>query len=1193
MSGGNESLKALAFRKSPRSQEALRTPTESSQTRLERQGSAQTLSSREYSQSAVKRRAQEIGIKEQQLYWIAEKSLQNPLPAGWIEAATDDGYVYFFNEETGESIWHHPALDHYKKQYATILQQRQAQHIEYEVQKQKMRINPMQEWQELEANGRSALPRLESNASIVSNLSVPSPNAAAGGRHEQAQVVTQKAAEEAGLPQEPENDFSRVDMGGKHPADYWFERFESCNREKRRVEIQMEAMEGKVTSAVIEQSELMHDKHDLALACKKMSVCLSEANEKACAALESRGHDRSDLPLTESNGGENKGEDVKDEEKKSGTVHISDRLAESAAASTRLIAYLASERYDQCSDDRGYKRSWEGVSKRITEEMRDCFPSTGNSIASGVRKMVGLVMQGEEHVMQEEKAVEEDRSRRREDLKTRLAALAQIIIAFGEYVPAQDRTYLPPLIKHIRQQAPGSELVPLDAFATSISKDKKYTGEETSLQEQEALRETLGIEPPSSIHELRKLLQQERDKASQLQSRLDLTKHQYELVHTKLVGAEARLTDSMAREEATLARFNSLSDSLQKMAHNNTSNGNGGGAKATDVKGEPIAEDTDVPAPPKSTGLTTADLKDLVDKLALMTSEVEHANKRTRDAERRIEELLAKESRLREQDLPELKVKLERKKQKNQDLCAKLVELETLSKAYYADLQTALHHQNRAESQLTKVQEQLEREREKRETAQHAGNATAKHITEQLQSKLQDEMSRNKHMEKTVADAQAELADQKDDNTKLANMNKVLTNQMARLREVGAERDGDITALRERNERLESERTSAVNKVTELKRLNFLLNEKIIDLQGNIRVFARMRPASETEQEKIRPAEMAKLVRFPDFNTLEFDNYPFEFDRTFDAQASQEDCYEEVLPAVRTVMTGSRLCIFAYGQTGSGKTHTMMGDYAAYFRCKKAGKMPPEDLRGVNVRALQSVFALAAVEAEEVRTLVKMSMVEVYNERIIDLLNNDTEEAEAENKRAGGRGVDLPGLEVRLGKDGSFVEGLSEWDVAGEEEVLALIEKGQGLRKVASNNINEHSSRSHLVIIVKVYRENFVSGAMTSGYMTLVDLAGSERLKTTGASGQRLREAQHINKSLSSLGDVISALGSGLKHVPYRNSKLTFLLQDSLREKSKVLMFVNISPIPGFSSESVCSLQFAQRCRAVQLGAAASNKIYR
>ena len=101
----------------------------------------------------MKRRAQEIGIKEPQLYWIAEKSLQNPLPSGWIEAATEDGYLYFFNEETGESIWHHPALDHYKKQYATVLQQRQAQHIEYEAQNQKMKSNPIQEWQELEGTG--------------------------------------------------------------------------------------------------------------------------------------------------------------------------------------------------------------------------------------------------------------------------------------------------------------------------------------------------------------------------------------------------------------------------------------------------------------------------------------------------------------------------------------------------------------------------------------------------------------------------------------------------------------------------------------------------------------------------------------------------------------------------------------------------------------------------------------------------------------------------------------------------------------------------------------------------------------------------------------------------------------------------------------------------------------------------------
>ena len=144
---------------------------------------------------------------------------------------------------------------------------------------------------------------------------------------------------------------------------------------------------------------------------------------------------------------------------------------------------------------------------------------------------------------------------------------------------------------------------------------------------------------------------------------------------------------------------------------------------------------------------------------------------------------------------------------------------------------------------------------------------------------------------------------------------------------------------------------------------------------------------------QISPEHMAHLARFPDFNSLEFDRALFEFDRVFEGEASQEDVYEEVMPAVRTVMNGSRLCIFAYGQTGSGKTHTMMGDYQAYFRAKRAGRMPAEgeDLRGVNVRALQSVFALAAVDSEEVRTMVRMSLVEVYNEKIVDLLGAEAD----------------------------------------------------------------------------------------------------------------------------------------------------------------------------------------------------------
>ena len=218
MSGGSkEALKALAFRRSPRSQEVVQQQSPGP-TALERKGSSATLSSREITQSAVKRRAQEIGIKEQQLYWIAEKSLQSPLPTGWIEAATEDGYVYYFNEDTGESIWHHPALDLYKQQYTSILDKRQAQHMEYEAQKQKMKSNPMQEWQEMEGNTREkkGLPRLDSATSVVSQLSVPSPTNA------QKQTRAQKVPAQEGLPQEPENDFSNVDMGGKHPADYWF-----------------------------------------------------------------------------------------------------------------------------------------------------------------------------------------------------------------------------------------------------------------------------------------------------------------------------------------------------------------------------------------------------------------------------------------------------------------------------------------------------------------------------------------------------------------------------------------------------------------------------------------------------------------------------------------------------------------------------------------------------------------------------------------------------------------------------------------------------------------------------------------------------------------------------------------------------------------------------------------------------------
>mmetsp|Transcript_12391 Transcript_12391/g.33681 ORF Transcript_12391/g.33681 Transcript_12391/m.33681 type:complete len:215 (-) Transcript_12391:151-795(-) len=190
-------------------------------------------------------------------------------------------------------------------------------------------------------------------------------------------------------------------------------------------------------------------------------------------------------------------------------------------------------------------------------------------------------------------------------------------------------------------------------------------------------------------------------------------------------------------------------------------------------------------------------------------------------------------------------------------------------------------------------------------------------------------------------------------------------------------------------------------------------------------------------------------------------------------------------------------------------------------------------------------------------------MLEVYNEAVKDLLVVD---------------ADGPGasLEVRVGKGARgaptvYVEGLVECEVRSLEEVEQLIEMGVTNRHVGSNNFNEHSSRSHLVFTVKIVAVNRTTGATTNGKLNLIDLAGSERLKSTNASGTRLKEAQNINKSLSSLGDVVAALGQpGKGHVPYRNSKLTFLLQDSLTANAR----------------STCSLTFAGRCRAVQLGKA-------
>ncbi|KAH8075036.1 hypothetical protein JL721_1022 [Aureococcus anophagefferens] len=324
------------------------------------------------------------------------------------------------------------------------------------------------------------------------------------------------------------------------------------------------------------------------------------------------------------------------------------------------------------------------------------------------------------------------------------------------------------------------------------------------------------------------------------------------------------------------------------------------------------------------------------------------------------------------------------------------------------------------------------------------------------------------------------------------------------------------------------------------------IGEKLAVLQGNIRVIARCRPPVACETES--GADVC-AVSFPagcDGDVTVTNDaglkQRFEYDAVFKPGSTQAEVFEAICPLVQSAFDGFSVCIFAYGQTGSGKTHTMEG--------------PPDD-RGVYFRALRELFHARPPGAA---VAVKLSMLEVYNETIVDLLAD---------------GGSRPKLEVRQTGSGHSVPGLTSLDVESLDEVQRLTERGGANRSVGGHDLNARSSRSHLIVALDV--STTVDGAERRARLNLVDLAGSERLSRTGATGDRLKEAQNINKSLSALGDVIAALAKkNAAHVPYRNSKLTFLLQDSLSRHAKVLMFVNM---PGGVQRVRDHLLLAGRCR--------------
>ncbi|KAH7513257.1 hypothetical protein FEM48_Zijuj12G0178100 [Ziziphus jujuba var. spinosa] len=341
------------------------------------------------------------------------------------------------------------------------------------------------------------------------------------------------------------------------------------------------------------------------------------------------------------------------------------------------------------------------------------------------------------------------------------------------------------------------------------------------------------------------------------------------------------------------------------------------------------------------------------------------------------------------------------------------------------------------------------------------------------------------------------------------------------------------------------------------------LYNKVLELKGNIRVFCRCRPLNNDEV----AAGASMVIDFESARDGELSvksngtRKSFKFDAVFDPQAEQADVFEDTAPFATSVLDGYNVCIFAYGQTGTGKTFTMEGT---------------EESRGVNFRTLEELFRIIQERQKQYQYSVSVSALEVYNEQIRDLLASGTQPGVAA-KRLGVR---------QVGEGVHHVPGLVEADVSNMNEVWEVLQTGSNARAVGSTNANEHSSRSHCIHCVMVKGENLLTGECTRSKLWLVDLAGSERIAKSEVQGERLKETQNINRSLSALGDVISALATKSPHIPFRNSKLTHLLQDSLGGDSKTLMFVQISPNESDLSETLCSLNFASRVKGIEMGPA-------
>ncbi|KAG8227596.1 hypothetical protein J437_LFUL000696, partial [Ladona fulva] len=370
------------------------------------------------------------------------------------------------------------------------------------------------------------------------------------------------------------------------------------------------------------------------------------------------------------------------------------------------------------------------------------------------------------------------------------------------------------------------------------------------------------------------------------------------------------------------------------------------------------------------------------------------------------------------------------------------------------------------------------------------------------------------------------------------------------------------------------------------------IQSKLEEMKGRVRVYCRIRPLEmldngqhETLAVEIGPnryttyvhLDVGNLASCPggrkEGNSLK----EFHFDRVFPPDATQEEVFQEARDLIECALDGYNVCICAYGQTGSGKTYTILGGGT-------------EESSGLASRTFSLLFDLSSGNSDKSGNnactavsrdlVVSVSVLELYNERLIDLLRTEGQgevifflEKKAEPLEICRSGGEVGG-EV-------WVKGAKCVTVTNAISLSSIVQRAVAHRRTASTGMNLVSSRSHLLIALRVQATCSVTGTVSRGKISLLDLAGSERASRTGATDDRLREAGAINKSLSALGDVIYALATGQNFVPYRNSKLTMLMQDCLGGNAKTLMFVNVSPSASRVDETLTSLVYASRVKHI------------